>query len=128
MVWPFLRSSHKVSEHLLPRAGQHRVGLRTSRLGRLAGENLGAYKPQENAWPIFAAGATFAAGQIGASASLKDELKLVYPLLFAACCSICTVVIAIRLALDIPTAEFWLRDLSGFAVLWTSLRGRTNTG
>ncbi|KAK6850281.1 hypothetical protein PG995_014114 [Apiospora arundinis] len=56
-----------------------------------------------------------------AVALLKDEDKLVYPMLAAACFAVCSVLLSVRLSLAVPTNKDWLKDLSGFAVLFLVL-------
>ncbi|KAK7936635.1 uncharacterized protein PG986_015073 [Apiospora aurea] len=87
------------------------------------GDHFGVYKPQENAWALLAAGATFAvaAAQIGGAASWKDEDWVAHLLLFAACCATCTAALSIRLALGYPTSRLWLKDVSGFAIVFLIL-------
>ncbi|KAK8103087.1 hypothetical protein PG984_016233 [Apiospora sp. TS-2023a] len=55
-------------------------------------------------------------GEVGAAASLKDEDKLVYPMLGAACFAVCSVLRSVRQSLAGPSNQDWLKDLSGFAV------------
>ncbi|KAK8108391.1 hypothetical protein PG984_014192 [Apiospora sp. TS-2023a] len=70
---------------------------------------------------MFAVGAALGTAMIGAAASLKDDDTVAMPLLLAACCAWCSAILSIRLSLEKKAEPLWLRDVSGFAVLFLVL-------